>query len=86
MLEVSTIISIFANWPLFIQVNGGWSPWTSFSECSASCAGGIKTRTRQCNSPAPDPDGLPCDANAANETVLCNTVDCPSESCVYRIK
>nr|XP_022308447.1 sushi, von Willebrand factor type A, EGF and pentraxin domain-containing protein 1-like isoform X3 [Crassostrea virginica] len=59
-------------------VNGEWSPWTSFSECSASCAGGIKTRSRQCNSPAPDPDGRPCDANGANETIVCNTEDCPT--------
>ena len=65
-----------------IKVNGEWSPWTSFSECSASCVGGIKTRSRQCNSPAPDPDGRPCDANGANETVVCNTEDCPSKFCV----
>ena len=65
-----------------IKVNGEWSPWTSFSECSASCAGGIKTRSRQCNSPAPDPDGRPCDANGANETIVCNTEDCPSKFCV----
>nr|XP_034325188.1 sushi, von Willebrand factor type A, EGF and pentraxin domain-containing protein 1-like [Crassostrea gigas] len=62
----------------FQIVNGGWSPWTSFSECSASCGGGIKSRLRLCNSPKPDPDGLPCDSTGANETVFCNTDTCPS--------
>lgn len=61
------------------QVNGGWSPWNSFTECSASCGGGVKSRYRKCNSPLPDHDGIPCDPMEANESLICNEVNCPSK-------
>ncbi|XP_056020419.1 serine-rich adhesin for platelets-like isoform X3 [Ostrea edulis] len=59
-------------------VNGGWSAWGSYSECSASCGGGHKSRSRLCNSPVPDPDGIPCNSTESNETIECNTDACPS--------
>ncbi|XP_048736999.2 sushi, von Willebrand factor type A, EGF and pentraxin domain-containing protein 1-like isoform X2 [Ostrea edulis] len=59
-------------------VDGGWSAWSSYSECSASCGVGVKSRSRQCNSPVPDPDGTPCDPAGTTETVSCNTDTCPS--------
>lgn len=59
-------------------VNGGWSSWSQFSECSVSCNGGTKVRSRVCNSPLPDPEGMPCNASDAIERVSCNTEKCPS--------
>nr|XP_022328842.1 sushi, von Willebrand factor type A, EGF and pentraxin domain-containing protein 1-like isoform X2 [Crassostrea virginica] len=59
-------------------VNGGWSEWSAFSPCSVTCNGGNKTRMRECKSPAPDPDGLPCDMKFSSETLPCNDDPCPS--------
>lgn len=59
-------------------VNGGWSPWSEFSECTVSCNGGTKFRNRICNSPKPDPDGIPCNLPDATQHVPCNEEKCPS--------
>jgi len=32
-------------------VDGSWGPWSSFSECSRSCGGGIQVSIRDCNQP-----------------------------------
>jgi hypothetical protein len=62
-----------------ILVNGVWSAWGSFSDCSATCGGGYKSRSRLCNSPIPDPDGIPCNASESTETIECNTDACPGK-------
>jgi hypothetical protein len=31
---------------LFYLVDGGWTTWTSWSNCSLNCSGGIQVRTR----------------------------------------
>ena len=46
-----------ANSPM--PVDGGFSEWTS-SVCSKSCGGGVLTKTRVCNNPAPRNSGMPC--------------------------
>ncbi|XP_056008481.1 uncharacterized protein LOC125664654 [Ostrea edulis] len=64
--------------------NGGWSSWSQFSDCSVSCNGGTKVRTRVCNSPHPDPEGIPCNASEATEHASCNSEKCPSCSHLRR--
>ena len=32
-------------------IDGGYSNWTKWSDCSASCGDGVITRSRQCNNP-----------------------------------
>lgn len=59
-------------------VNGGWSLWGQFSECSVTCNGGTKFRTRICNNPTPDPEGIPCNTSEATEIVPCNAQQCPT--------
>ena len=62
----------------FIAVDGGWSEWSRFSECSQTCKGGVKSRTRSCNNPAPLNGGSPCPGDYF-ETLECYTeIDCKS--------
>ncbi|CAC5361884.1 unnamed protein product [Mytilus coruscus] len=66
-------------------VNGGWSSYSGWSECSKSCAGGTRSRVRFCDSPAPEPDGQFCigsDTDVGN----CNTDSCPVCKPYYEIK
>lgn len=32
-------------------VNGGWSVWTKWTECSRTCGKGVKSRSRECINP-----------------------------------
>ena len=64
--------------PFNLTVHGGWGNWSSLSECSQSCGGGIQTRQRECDSPSPEYGGDPCSGNE-NETQRCNTDVCPGK-------
>uniref|UniRef100_A0A914CKR9 Peptidase M12B domain-containing protein n=1 Tax=Acrobeloides nanus TaxID=290746 RepID=A0A914CKR9_9BILA len=44
-------------------INGGWSEWTSWSECSEPCANGQKSRTRYCTNPRPSNGGQQCNGS-----------------------
>ena len=57
-------------------VNGGWTDYTEWTECSAECAGGTQSRSRTCTNPEPAFKGLDCEG-AAEETRECNTDPCP---------
>jgi len=57
-------------------VDGGWGEWTVWTLCDQTCGGGTRTRQRQCDKPAPQYSGLPCDGRAT-ENLECNTFGCP---------
>ena len=57
------------------DIDGGWSEYGDWSECSAECGGGESTRTRACNNPAPVGEGADCEGEA-EETKSCNTHEC----------
>ncbi|XP_007953856.1 semaphorin-5A [Orycteropus afer afer] len=57
-------------------VNGAWSAWTSWSQCSRDCSRGIRNRKRVCNNPEPKYGGLPC-LGPALEYQECNILPCP---------
>jgi len=59
------------------SIDGGWSDFGDWSECSAECGGGTQERTRECNNPAPE-GGADC-AGDASESRACNTQECPIE-------
>nr|XP_050849219.1 uncharacterized protein LOC127063448 isoform X3 [Vespula vulgaris] len=55
-------------------IDGGWSEWGPWA-CSASCNGGVGTRTRLCNSPEPNVRGEPC-IGPNSMTGRCNLIKC----------
>ncbi|XP_063693637.1 coadhesin-like [Bolinopsis microptera] len=57
-------------------VDGGWSDFGDWSECSAECGGGTKKRDRTCTNPAPEHEGAECQGEDS-ENQDCNTQDCP---------
>ncbi|KAL9952094.1 hypothetical protein ACROYT_G039301 [Oculina patagonica] len=60
-------------------VDGGWSNFGDWSECSVTCGRGIKERSRTCTNPPPAHGGKDCVGNN-KEKQECNTVHCPVEN------
>ena len=57
-------------------VNGGWSYFGGWSQCSVSCGRGTRSRSRSCTNPAPVYGGANCQGqNMLSE--YCNTQPCP---------
>ena len=56
-------------------VDGGWSDYGDWSECSAACGGGTQTRSRTCTNLAPTDEGVECEGDAEQEQA-CNTDPC----------
>lgn len=59
-------------------LNGGWSSWTSWSQCSRDCSRGIRSRKRTCNNPEPKYGGQSCQG-PAQEYQECNVTPCPGK-------
>ena len=60
---------------LYFSVDGGYSEFGNWSECSVTCGGGRHTRMRTCTEPTPSEDGADC-VGEASETQPCNEDDC----------
>ncbi|XP_058944976.2 coadhesin-like [Pocillopora verrucosa] len=59
-------------------LDGGYSDWSEFSECSATCGEGLRIRKRSCNNPEPKNGGKNCnDLGADTDTKSCNSFPCP---------
>ena len=58
-------------------VNGGWSSWSGWSQCTEKkiCYHGQRSRSRDCNNPAPSMEGDDC-AGAEEEQEACPTKAC----------
>lgn len=59
----------------FCPVDGVWSDFSDWSECSSECCGGTQSRSRSCSNPAPANGGAECEGNA-EETQTCNDDPC----------
>ena len=61
---------------VFSGVDGGFSGWSFWSDCSLTCGGGIQTRTRTCTYPPPQGYGEDCDGPLQDDQA-CNKSPCP---------
>eukprot|EP00121_Abeoforma_whisleri_P015434 Awhi_evm1s14222 len=58
-----------------IPRDGGWTQWSPYNPCSASCGGGKQTRERTCTNPSPANGGKNC-VGESSEEKACNTDAC----------
>ena len=61
---------------IIISVNGRWTDFGDWSDCSKKCGVGTQTRTRSCTNPTPQHGGKECEGDST-ETQECNTHRCP---------
>lgn len=73
---VPSILPVMLFCLLHILVNGQWGPWSPWSACTVTCGGGIRERSRLCNSPEPQYGGKPCVGDTKQHD-MCNKKDCP---------
>ena len=59
---------------LFCLVDGGWLKW-SYDDCSITCGGGSRKKSRFCNNPAPSCGGKKCNGLTV-EIEKCNEFPC----------
>ncbi|XP_078346313.1 uncharacterized protein LOC144631689 isoform X2 [Oculina patagonica] len=58
-------------------VDGGYTEWEQWTDCSVKCGGGKRSRHRQCTNPVPQHGGKDCkDLGPAIETEDCNKDGC----------
>ncbi|XP_076007425.1 hemicentin-1 [Genypterus blacodes] len=57
-------------------VDGSWSDWSRWEECSRSCGQGNRTRVRTCSNPPAQHGGRPCEGKAV-EVIMCSVRPCP---------
>uniref|UniRef100_A0A8C4U7D5 Hemicentin-1 n=1 Tax=Falco tinnunculus TaxID=100819 RepID=A0A8C4U7D5_FALTI len=62
----------------YFSLDGNWSEWGLWEECSKSCGRGNRTRTRMCSNPPAQHGGKPCDGSAV-DSVMCNIRPCPGK-------
>ena len=61
-----------------ISVDGKWSEYGDWSNCSKNCGNGTQTRSRTCTNPAPAYKGKVCEGEYDQEQP-CNVDPCPGE-------
>ncbi|XP_033619900.1 A disintegrin and metalloproteinase with thrombospondin motifs 8 isoform X2 [Fukomys damarensis] len=64
-------------------VDGGWTQWGPWGECSRTCGGGIQFSYRECKDPQPQNGGKYCLGQRAKYQ-SCNTEECPPDGKSFR--
>uniref|UniRef100_A0A3Q3W3E6 Uncharacterized protein n=1 Tax=Mola mola TaxID=94237 RepID=A0A3Q3W3E6_MOLML len=57
-------------------VDGNWSEWSLWEECSRNCGQGNRTRIRTCSDPPAQHGGRTCEGKAV-EVIMCSLRPCP---------
>ncbi|XP_034738598.1 hemicentin-1 isoform X2 [Etheostoma cragini] len=57
-------------------VDGNWSEWSLWEECSRTCGQGNRTRIRTCSNPPAQHGGRPCEGKAV-KVIMCSVRPCP---------
>ncbi|GAB1601890.1 properdin-like [Argonauta hians] len=60
----------------YCPVDGNWGPWYQWDQCTKSCGGGHRSRTRSCIYPPPANGGKDCIGSSVDKAE-CNTKPCP---------
>lgn len=60
-------------------VDGNWSDWSKWTDCSFTCGNGTQMRNRECNNPEPEYGGLNCSGSDVENEVCYTGVECPVE-------
>ena len=60
------------------SVNGRWSAWSAWGDCSLTCGNGSQTRMRTCTNPPPSAGGAAC-SGISSQSQSCNTRQCPGD-------
>merc|ERR1719309_1567476 len=66
-----------------IGVDGGWSTWSDWGDCSTTCAKGQETRTRKCTNPSPKYGGKDCRGEKKETQACSQTTFCSGELTLY---
>ncbi|XP_058879421.1 SCO-spondin [Acipenser ruthenus] len=64
------------------KVDGGWTPWSLWSDCPVTCGGGTQIRTRACINPPPRNHGSACEG-PEREAQECGTQPCQEDACPW---
>ena len=79
-------IRLFLSISPFYIVNGNYSDWGPYGECSKSCGGGLKMRNRTCTNPPPANGGEDCSVLGPDtSTMKCNIQECPGKMGVQSV-
>ena len=78
-LSENTLCQLYKSIFSLSTVDGGYSDWSAYGDCSKYCGTGKQIRTRRCDAPAPQHGGKDCSQLGNDkEEKSCNTQACPS--------
>ena len=66
--------------PSLVPIDGGLTPWSTWSTCTETCGTGTRTRTKTCTNPLPQNGGKDCTGLGDTQRQEdCNTQNCPGK-------